>query len=484
MSWHDERIQNRVSTFPLAIDSPTVNVRYGIYIGTPATTYDKELMNPNGRTEHIPIEETVMSASFEMAMNEVGTCKFKLPPTHPYANQIQPMITEVVVVEIDNVVWFGRVLSIKKDWNNCLDVTCEGALGYLNDSIVGPWRYFNQTPEQRFRHIIADHNAQVPQNRQLSIANVDVDSEYASRTESGEDDYTVGLSAIKSLVNSYGGYLYAIMNQSGLPDIYWITSRNFASAETVEYGKNLLDLKYTEDRSGIFTVLLPLGANVEVERLSYEDDGTAIMEWDENNNAYTNVQAKERVETPLRLDFTKVLGAVDEDGIQEEYYTAPSSISSSAYIQNSTAVLAYGQIVRTVRFVDATTISDLRTKAQTWLNEHPLGGIRIEVDAQDLRFLDANVGRFYLGMTVRLVSAPHNIAGQDLVITRIDADVKKLSKKITLGELPKKTLTDLVGRDNLGYQVGKAPSTRYHKVRNAHELKSNHAEEGIWYIPK
>ena len=457
--------------------------QYGIYIGNPAIAYDKELINPNRREGRVPPEETIVSASYEMAMNEAGTCRFKIPPTHPYYSQITPLVTEVIVVEIDNVVWFGRVLSTKRDWNNCLDVTCEGGLGYLNDSIIAPRQYFNETPAQRFRHIIDAHNAQVPSGRQMSVADISIDSEYSNREESGEDDYRTGFDAIKSLISTYGGYLYCLMNaNTGLPDIYWVTSRNFTSAETVEYSKNLLDLKITEDRSGIFTVLLPLGANVEVERLSYEDDGTPIMEWDEDTEQYTNVQAKERVEMPLRLDFTKHTGTPDEDGIVEEYYTAPASPSSAAYI-NGTHLNTYGAIVRTVTFVDATTIASLRTKAQTWLNEHELGGTKIDVDAQDLRFLDQSAGRFYLGMTVRLVSVPHLISGQDLVITRIDADMKRLSKKITLGELPGKTLTDLVGRSNIGFQVGKPPSTQYHKVRNTHEMKSNHAEQGVWYIP-
>lgn len=457
---------------------------YSIYIGSPAINYDKELLNPYSRPEGAYPEETCISASYSAEMNSAGSCSFRIPPSHPYYSEIRPLITEVIVVEIDNVVWFGRVLSMRREWNNVLDVTCEGGLGFLNDSVIAPRQYFNETPEQRFRSIIQAHNAQVPTRRQMSIATVSIDAEYADRQESGETGYQTGMSAINGLVSTYGGYLYCLMNATtGLPDIYWVTSRNFVSAETVEYAKNLLDFRYTEDRSGIFTVLLPLGANVDVERLSYEDDGTPIMEWDDTTMAYTEVQAKEKVEMPLRLDFTKRIGPADEDGIREVYYTAPSSITASAYL-NGSYKNTYGAIVRTITFVDATTIESLRTKAKTWLNEHDLGGIKIEVDAQDLRFLDVSAGRFYLGMTVRLISEPHSVSGNDLVITKIDANVKTLAKKITLGELPGKTLSDLVGRTNIGFRVGKEPDTKYHKVKNKHEMKSNYADQGIWYIPK
>ena len=461
---------------------------YSIYIGTHALDYDMELLNPKKRANGARPEETCISAKYTAEMNSAGSCTFKIPPTHPYYNDIQPLITEVVVVEIDNVVWFGRVASVKKDWNNCKTVTCEGALAYLNDSIQPYHRYFQFTSADYFRAIIRVHNTQVPSNRQLGLADI-LPPDDADNSLNIESNYETTMSAVQRLIDDQGGYIYCLMDEFGNPELYWITDRNVTSGQPVVYGKNLLDLASDEDRTNIFTKLLPLGADVEVERLSVEEDGTPIYEYDDDGEI-TETQAKEQVEMPLRLDFTKMTGLEpDEDGVVPVRYTAPDTVSASAYISGSN-VNTYGSIVRTVTFNEANTIEKLRSEATAWFNKQELGGLTLTVDAADLRFLDSEEGRFYLGLSVQVTSEPHGLS-ETLTITRIEADIKTASKRITLGHLPKKTLSDMVGRNASSYSVGKRPieykqnKRTIKKVNNKKELPANHADTDILYfIPK
>lgn len=47
-----------------------------------------------------------------------------------------------VYQEIGHVVWFGRILSIERNFNLEKNVTCEGALAFLNDIMIRPRKFF------------------------------------------------------------------------------------------------------------------------------------------------------------------------------------------------------------------------------------------------------------------------------------------------------------------------------------------------------
>ena len=47
-----------------------------------------------------------------------------------------------VYQEIGHVVWFGRILSIERNFNLEKNITCEGALAFLNDIMIRPRKFF------------------------------------------------------------------------------------------------------------------------------------------------------------------------------------------------------------------------------------------------------------------------------------------------------------------------------------------------------
>ena len=99
--------------------------------------------------------------------------------------------------------------------------------------------------------------------------------------------------------------------------------------------------------SGVFTVLIPLGARTENE------DGT---------------------EGP-RLTISSLY--------QDE----------RDYLENTTAVNLFGRIVRTNVWDDVTVASNLRTKGQTFLNAGVEMAVTLSIKAVDLNLLDVNTGR-------------------------------------------------------------------------------------------
>ena len=451
---------------------------YSVFIGTRALDKDKELLNPNNRVEGIPPEETLISCKYNVEVNAAGSCTFVIPPTHPYISQITPMITEVIVAELDNIVWFGRVTDTKTDFYNRLEVHCEGAYAYFNDSIYPYEHVYNLTPAEYLAKLIANHNAQVPENRQLRLAFAKTDTRKVSK----EISYESTMSLVQNFLDDYGGYIYVIMSAAtGKGEVYWIDSRNLASSQTVAFGKNLLNLAKTVDYADICTAILPLGADVEMAVPDLDEDGTQLYEDDKGKQSRTQdtthtIASTKIVECPLNLGMTQDTNVEpDEDGIAPIRFIQSSTAAASLIIDGPN-VGAYGRIVRTVTFNEAFDVATLRQKATTWIASQSLGGVTIDISAADLRFLDSTKGPFYLGMGVTVNSSPHGVS-ETLIITKIEADIVKVAKKITLGRLSDKTLSDIAGRGENRYEVG----VKMKKLNSKSKVKA--ADSGILFIP-
>ena len=453
---------------------------YSVFVGDNALSRTKELLNPRNRTEGIPPDETLISCKYDMELNSAGSCTFVMPPKHPYISEIKPMITEVAVAEIDNIVWFGRVTDTKTDFYNRLEVHCEGAYAYLNDSVQPRETFYNLTPTEYLQKIIANHNAQVKSNRQTLLAYAKSDT----RKISGELRYESTMSVIQKFLDDYGGYLYVLMSQTtGNPQLYWIDSRNLASSQTVAFGENLLNLQKTVDYADICTAIMPLGADVEMAVPDRDENGNQLYEDADGEQVSTqdethNIPSTKIIEVPLNLGMTQDTNVEpDEDGIAPIRFIQSTTAASSLIIDGPN-VGTYGKIVRCVTFNEAFDVATLRQKAVTWIASQTLGGVTIDISAADLRFLDGTKGPFYLGMGVPVKSSPHGIpVPQTLIITKIEADIVKVSKKITLGQLSEKSLSDIAGRGENRYEVG----VKARKISSKKKVKAKDSD--ILFIP-
>lgn len=450
---------------------------YSVYIGENALSYDKELLNPNNRQGEIPPGETLISCRFDMSLNSAGSCRFVMPFSHPYYNEIIPMATEVVVVEIDNVIWYGRVVSTSKDFQNRMTVDCEGPLAYLNDSVQPYRRYFNLTAREYLAEIIDNHNAQVYGNRQFSLAEISP-PEDAPETFTGEIQYQSTLRVIEDFISKYGGYIHCLMNANmGKSDLYWITDRNLPSAQDAEYGVNLLDLVRTWDLSDACTAIIPLGPDVEVERDLLDENGDPVYETDEQGQPTQDI-AKEVITLPLRLDYELMTDLEpDEDGLVPIRYTEPEVFDVANCIVYTGEQSTYGSIVRAVTFEDAFDLESLLGLAEAWLDRQTVAYLALDVNVADLRFLDHTKGRFYVGMSVTCTSSVHQTQ-ETLIITKIECDILKVSKKITLGHLPRKALTDIAGRGSGVADSGLV----FKKVKKVADIPENSTNQNVIYF--
>ena len=130
-------------------------------------------------------------------INRAGSLSFTIAPGHPLYGQIFPLGTTIALTTpasgtaIGHVLWIGRILTIEKTFNLEKNVTCEGALGFLNDIMVRP-RYFfiasgedankeYKMPAVRLLDIIGnEYNTRAVQKRKITfgvylpVENIDI----------------------------------------------------------------------------------------------------------------------------------------------------------------------------------------------------------------------------------------------------------------------------------------------------------------------
>lgn len=193
----------------------------------------------------------------------------------------------------------------------------------------------------------------------------------------------------EDLINKLGGYLRVRYETDGTY-IDYLADFEDTSTQVIELGKNLIDVLVKNDAADVYTVVIPLGAEVENE------DGTKT-----------------------RLTIESVNDGKD-------------------YLVNQEAYEKYGWIIAPVddtTFDDVTLETNLKTKGQNFLdNEAVMLKSSIEVKAVDLNTTDANIEAFFIYEYVRFVSKVHNL-NQIYLLNKISIPLSHPENmEITLGK--------------------------------------------------
>lgn len=297
--------------------------------------------------------------------NKSGSFTFSVYPDHFYFDRFVRLKTVITVYKSGRIVFRGRVLSDVTDyWNNKV-LTCEGELGFLNDSIIRRYN-FTGTPAELFKKFINEHNSQVDEFKRFKIGKITVTdpNDYITRSNS---EYEPTFSNMESrLINeSLGGYFYVTHGDDGtdeIPTIHYLIDFETVSNQTIEFGVNLKDYTKTINAGDIGTAVIPLGKEI--------DDGNSDTD-------------------DPRLTIASVNNGLD-------------------YVYDPDAVALYGWIFKTVEFDDVTDASNLKTKGLEYLSSLVNQAITIELNAIDLHLLDHSIDSFRLNDYIRVTSEPHH----------------------------------------------------------------------------
>lgn len=315
----------------------------------------------------------------------IDSLTLSAPHNHPYLNDIVPLVSTIVCKKNDDIVFEGRAIDDGSDFYNTHTWTCESCMAYLKDTIQPPFQY-RGTLRGLMEYFIDVHNEAVEEKKQFILGEVTVvdDNDYISYSNS---EYSVTMDAIRDkLINTHGGYLQ-IRYSGGNRYLDYLADFSLRSLQTVEFGKNLLDVKVTRDHTARASVLIPLGAIIEQE----------------------DEEAEQK-----RVDITSV-----NEGRN--------------YIYDEDAVSEIGWIWATEIWDDVTVPGNLLRKGNARLAELTEGITSMELTIVDESDTGADIGDIRARMYVKCLSAPHGIDGTYLCVCRDRDYLNPAGNTITIG---------------------------------------------------
>lgn len=396
-------------------------------------------------------ETTLLNPTMETELNGAGSFEFTLPPGHAFYDAPSILTSDVEVYEDNDLIWFGRPVSIVRDWNNQKTVSCEGALSYFNDTIQRPQKWDAILVRDFFRHLITVHNSQVNDNRKFVVGNITILDKYVYR----ELNYDSTWDCLQTMcLDAEGGYLF-VRRENDVNYIDWLEEVPYVATQQVQFAVNLLDISQTLEGSDICTQVLPLGANIS--RTAKVNESTVWCTiYEDPDDTSTEVG---RVEQGTEVTFDFIQGntewyrvSMPYNGYAKQQYLTPQSGDiplTISYINGGSdllisqeAVDIYGPITRVQQWSNVHNANELMEKGQKWLTDEQYDKLSIEADAAELHYLDGTVDAFKVGQMVHVTSNPHLI-DKDLPMTKISVSLDSGVKKIQIGTPPHKTLTEI-----------------------------------------
>lgn len=311
--------------------------------------YDPRLLNE---------KYIIISPTLTKEVNKAGSLEFVLPRDNPIYDKYLKLKSIFTVYEDEKPIWRGRAISDEKTFYSNKDVFCEGCLAFLNDIPYPPYDFSGGITKQQYLSKLMEHYLQnCSDYRKIYLGNVIVKDD-ASPIKKKSTDYVNILDDISSTLLEENEERYIttrLENENIFVDYY--EDKSNVSYQTIEFGKNLLDLTEYIDVSNVYTRLIPLGKELE--------DGT-----------YTDIRSV-------------------NDGKE--------------YIRSEMAENLFGIITKVEKFNDIEDPETLKKQGETSLDEYIKSSLTITIKAVDLRKAGVNVDFIDVGKYAKIISKPHGI---------------------------------------------------------------------------
>ncbi len=348
-------------------------------------------------------ELKLTSPTLEFKDNAAGSLTFTLPPSNIVYSTLTSLSTVITVKRNFEEIWCGRPISEKKDFNGNRQITCEGEMAYLNDTIQPQHEYENPTVTSFLTAVLGNHNAVVGDNKKIyvGIVTVTASMEDESGVEDPDDilvytDFNTTYEAIKTkLIDKLEGHI-RIRKENGVRYLDYLADYDGVSDQIIEFGRNLMDFVINYDETEFCTVVIPLGEAYDI---------TA-------EEGYTEY-----------LDITDVNAGKN-------------------YLINDSSYAEFGWIQRVEHFDTIDDENELKQAGIDFLQDKQFGEMTLEVSAIDLCYLEVNVDGLKPLQQVRVKSVPH---GLDKLFPITDMKIpldNPANTTFTLGKVTSMTLSD------------------------------------------
>lgn len=278
----------------------------------------------------------------------VGTLTFKLFPNNKGYNLVDEFKTYVKVKDLrDNSIRFsGRIIKIEDKMDSSgeiyKDVTCENALGFLNDTKERCSSYYGNNGSSFLTQILNTHNNKVnDEHKKIYVGNCDINKDITHTC-----DFKTTLAEILQTVEDYGGYI-RIREVDNKRYLDWVTQLENDIIQ-VDLGINMKEIVRSNNIFDIGTRIIPLGANnLTIESVNggkdYIDDPDAISKYGiiEKTVEYSDIENASELKNKCvndlhnytRVEYTLSTSAIDlsyKTGVSKDRY----KLGSPLHIRN------------------------------------------------------------------------------------------------------------------------------------------------------
>ena len=325
----------------------------------------------------------VQNPRYQHEINKAGQLEFTLLPENPLYGKLKRLTSSISLYQDGEEIWFGRVFSGEKDFYNSEVVTAEGALSFLHDVIIRPFKITFQTGDvvrRYIEYILKQYNNRVEEWKKIYPGNVTVTetNQYLYRYKDSYNDVFEVLME-HTVESSLGGYL-SIRRDDGKTYLDYTAEAGEISNQVIQFGENLLDLTNYVTAENVYTVIIPVG----------------------------------------KADGDKKL-------------TIKSVNNSKDYLESAEGIALFGVIERYVEYPDVTTAAGLKAVAARQLDLAIKQAVSINVKAVDLHLINPNVGGLKHGTMVRVLSKPHGI-DEYMLCRKVDINLNEPDDAVyTLG---------------------------------------------------
>ena len=308
--------------------------------------------------------KSILEPKLKVEINRAGSFTFSVFNTNPVYNSLEKYKTVILVYDGNDLLFRGRVLDAKRDLFGQKNVTCEGDLNFLHDTMTIPHTSpSGETVLSYFTWLIWHHNAQLGDEygetwKRFTLGNVTV-GEKNQHVEYDLTSYGKTVDLLDSeFLQVYGGIVQT-RYENNVAYIDWLEDPSVDESgfplneDGIRFGANLLEFDENYPVDEIFTVLVPIG----------------------NDNL-----------------------------------TIKSVNGGTAWIANDAAVAKFGRIIRVEQWNDITSASALKTAGQKFLNSQAkVFPNELTLKAVDIRCLDGSKTPIKMGDRVKVSIKPLGI---------------------------------------------------------------------------
>lgn len=203
-------------------------------------------------------------AEIVLETNAIDTFDFSINPLNPGYRLISPSTTRIRVVRMDKnkILFDGRIQTpIEKMESTGMlgrSFHCESALAYLHDTRPG-YLTITGTIPQIIKKLLDVHNSKVESYKNINVGDVSGTKQFTIKTTPEKDIYET----MHDFIVTQLGYEHRLSIRNG--SYYLDIAPEIGKKRTtrIELARNLDSMQVEDDPTGIFSYVIPLGAEKE-----------------------------------------------------------------------------------------------------------------------------------------------------------------------------------------------------------------------------